>query len=253
MCNLSVAGKSVCGATMIVDVDVGNSRVKWRASHDSGTSNYGVHKTFGEAAEEISDLGVPKRVRLSTVANDRVTHDVEDAAAGWGCVVERAQTTGAAGGITCGYDDPKTMGVDRWLALIAAWHQHKTACVVVDAGSAVTIDVLESTGQHRGGYIVPGMMMMRSSLLGGTAKILIRDEVRRAVTPGVSTQEAVDHGALLMLRSFIKAVYEELLCAESHAKIIVTGGDGELLLPLSSHEAIYSRDLVLDGLAVVFP
>lgn len=251
--NLLVVAKSACGAMMIVDVDVGNSRLKWRVSHDSGIITSGVNKNFDDAVKEIGELGVPTRIRLSSVANDGVTKEVEAAAAYWGCNVQKAQTTRNAGGITCGYDRPESMGVDRWLAVIAAWQQCQGACVVVDAGSAVTVDVLESTGQHRGGYIVPGMMMMRNSLLGGTAKILVSDEVRRDVTPGVSTQEAVDHGAILMLRSFVETVHEELLCSEAGAKIIVTGGDGQFLLPLKGREAVYCKDLVLDGLAVVFP
>jgi len=251
--NLLVVAKSVCGVVMIVDVDVGNTRVKWRVRHDSGVNTHGVHKTFDDAAKEIGVQGVPTRIRLSSVGNGSVTREVETAAAHWGCIVQKAQTTKNAGGITCGYERPESMGVDRWLALLAAWQQYQGACVVVDAGSAVTIDVLDSAGRHRGGYIVPGVMMMRNSLLGGTANILLSEGFRREVTLGVSTQEAVDHGALLMLRSFVEAVHEELLCSEANAKIFVTGGDGEMLVPLKDREAVYCKDLVLDGLAVLFP
>lgn len=252
-CSLSAVEKSACEVAVIVDVDMGNTRVKWRATQDNQVRGQGAHGTFGEAVSAISTLGSPERIRLSSVANDNLTHDVEAAARRWGCGLQVAHTTKSAGGVTCGYERPESMGVDRWLALIAAWQQYQCACVVVDAGSAVTIDVLDSRGQHRGGYIVPGMVMMRNSLLGGTAKIHVSDEIRRDITPGLSTQEAIDHGMLFMLRAFVDVVHEELSVREVNAKIIVTGGDGELLLPLKSPEAAYHRDLVMDGLAVIFP
>ena len=73
--------------------------------------------------------------------------------------------------MTSGYRDPERLGVDRWLALIAARERSKQPTVIVDAGSACTIDLLDSEGRHLGGYILPGLTAMGEALVRGTHQI----------------------------------------------------------------------------------
>ncbi|TNE83462.1 MAG: type III pantothenate kinase [Gammaproteobacteria bacterium] len=239
---------------MIVDIDVGNSRMKWRAQKGGVTLGRGESFAFDSVVmAEIDRLGSPARIRLSNVANDTMARQVEAAAQHWDCALQRAETTEQLAGVVCGYDNPATMGVDRWLALLAAWKAYQGACVVVDAGSAVTVDLLDGSGLHRGGYIVPGLPLMREALLGGTARVRVVDIAETDITPGRTTQQAVGHGSLLMLSALVASAAAQLSESESSIKIVVTGGDGGVLLPLIEGDVCYRQDLVLDGLAVMFP
>ena len=77
----------------------------------------------------------------------------------------------AAAGVVNGYADPSLLGVDRWVAVVGAYHRVRGAVVVADIGTAATIDVVAADGRHRGGYIVPGPRLMVASLLGGTSDL----------------------------------------------------------------------------------
>ncbi|WP_461518104.1 type III pantothenate kinase [Porticoccus sp.] len=238
---------------MIVDIDVGNSRIKWRTLCAGVVSGRGVDTEFNDGvAKAIRCQGSPARIRLSNVGDESVWQQIENVARQWDCPVQRAITTARAGGVVCGYDVPSTMGVDRWLALLAAWQHCRGSCVVVDAGSAITVDLLGAGGVHQGGYIVPGLSLMRQSLLGGTAGVRVGNEIEVCVKPGRSTQQAVVHGGLLMVRSLVEGAVSQLT-ANLPVKIVVTGGDGELLVPLLKGDVCYIGDLVMDGLDVLFP
>lgn len=239
---------------MIVDIDVGNSRVKWRTIRDGEVTARGVDSMFSDGmVQEIYRQGAPERVRLSNVGKDAVGVEIEGIARQWGCSVQCATTAAEACGVVCGYEKPSTMGVDRWLALLAAWQQCKCSCAVVDAGSAITVDLLSTEGVHQGGYIVPGLSLMRRSLLGGTANVRVSSDIEVSLTPGRTTQQAVMHGGLLMVVGLVEGAVGQLKSTDLPAKIIVTGGDGELLLPLFKGGACYIGDLVMDGLGVLFP
>ena len=239
---------------MIVEIDVGNSRVKWRTVCGGVVKERGVDSAFNDSmAEQICRYGVPDRVRLSNVGDDSAVQKIEALAKDWGCTVQCAVTTAEAGGVVCGYDVPADMGVDRWLALLAAWQYSKRSCVVVDAGSAITVDLLAADGLHQGGYIVPGLSLIRQSLLGGTAKVRVSSDIYVGVSPGRTTQQAVIHGSLLMLGGLVEGAVGQLMTMGVPPQILVTGGDGELLLPLLSGDACYIGDLVMDGLSVLFP
>lgn len=240
---------------MIVDIDVGNSRIKWRTLDGGVVTARGAGPHFGEELiQAIVAQGSPERVRLSSVGSESVGRAVANAAARWDCPLQCAATTGQAGGVVCGYDDPAAMGVDRWLALLAARQMVQGACVVVDAGSAITMDLMDLSGSHLGGYILPGLSMIRHSLLGGTARIVVNDDVVDVSTaPGRTTQQAVVHGSLLMVSALTEKSVQRLATDNQAIKIIVTGGDGKLLLPVLGGDACYIDELVMDGLSVLFP
>ena len=141
----------------VLDLDWGNSRIKWRCGAAAGsvaTSDW----------QELPELRVD-RVRLSRVGGTDSDDEIHGALTRrYGVAVERAVTTSALAGVVCGYDEPASMGVDRWLALIAAWREFGRALVVADFGTAITVDFVDADGQHEGGYIVPGIGLARSAL-----------------------------------------------------------------------------------------
>ena len=145
------------------------------------------------------------------------------------------------------------MGVDRWLAVVAAYHQFHQPCVVVDIGSAITVDIVDGSGQHLGGYIVPGIRMMRQSLYRGTNKVKVALEGHDGIGPGKSTVQAVSQGGLLMVKAMIEYVAKDLVVAGLVVPVVITGGDAAHLVDVLVGEVHHVPELVLDGLAIVVP
>jgi type III pantothenate kinase len=139
------------------------------------------------------------------------------------------------------------------LAIIAAWRQLGRACVVVDAGSAITIDCLDNSGKHLGGYIIPGIGLMRAALVAGTEKIRV-DADEYSLLPGLNTAQAVGHGGLLAAVAAVKMA-ADLLCRQLDVSpaILLTGGDAPLLLATFGEEVIHAPELVFEGLGLVLP
>jgi type III pantothenate kinase len=161
-----------------------------------------------------------------------------------------------AHGIECGYHDPSTLGVDRWLALLAGRRLLAGAFAVVSAGTAVTFDAVDAAGQHLGGLILPSDRLMLESLAANTRQIGAVDPAveRPAVDAllGRSTAEAVAHGAGLAVAAAIdRAVGIVQTRLGGTVELLVTGGDAGRLAPWLESEAIIRADLVLEGLAIV--
>lgn len=151
-------------------------------------------------------------------------------------------------GITLAYDDPGTLGADRLAALIAA----KVGCpgntCIVDCGTAVTVDVLDSEGMHRGGVIFPGLASMRAALEMDTAIDLNREGGSLAI-PATSTRDAIYSGCLSAVAGGINQTVDRMQAeGEPFEQIILTGGDAELLMPLLAQPVIHEPDWILEGL-----
>tara|TARA_R110000822_G_scaffold122481_1_gene256619 strand:+ start:4844 stop:5566 length:723 start_codon:yes stop_codon:yes gene_type:complete len=240
---------------MIIEIDIGNTRIKWRCLQHGVVQARGVVES-GERdgwASTIRDNYLPEMIRLACVGDRALVDWVDNLAQKWGCVVQEALTTREVAGIRCGYDEPEVMGVDRWLAVVAAYHQFHQPCVVVDVGSAITVDIVDSSGQHLGGYIVPGFRMMRQSLYMGTNKVKVKLDGHDGVGPGKATAQAVSRGGLLMVKAMIEHAAKDLSVAGFSVPVVITGGDATHLVDVLAGEVHHVPELVLDGLAIVVP
>lgn len=231
---------------MILDIDAGNTRIKWRVLDQGRAISCGDQLTESVrqlAALDITDAESIQRIRLSSVAGSDIIESLQNQ---FNCPLEFAVVDESAAGIICGYKDYQQLGVDRWLAVIAAHKKTADSLIVVDAGSAVTIDIVGAQGAHQGGYIVPGLRLMHQALWQGTEHIKVEAKsVANITTPGRSTDDAVDKGCLLLLVSTIESLVNQYGC-----KLVITGGDGLMLRDQLSVPADYYPDLVLEGLAV---
>ena len=140
--------------------------------------------------------------------------------------------------------------------MLAAWVRYKKPICIVDCGSAVTIDLVASSGLHMGGYILPGLRLGVEGLLRGTDKIVVDfDNLSKAtLTLGQNTTEAVYNGAVFSLEASVNAAMKTLResCKEEGCILLLTGGDGRLLSELTTLESVYDEDLVLYGLKLYF-
>ena len=240
---------------MILEIDVGNTRIKWRTSLNGvGLSRGSVdNEELGCWLQGLDKAFVPNKVRLSCVAGRDIVACIAKQSDQWGSLLLEAKTSEAVAGVCCGYDDPLSMGVDRWLAVVAAHHRFRQPCVVVDAGSAITVDIVDGQGQHLGGYIVPGFEMMHQSLFHGTSKVKVASVGRTNLAPGCSTEQAVTQGSLLMVKSMIESIVENQQINGLLVQVVVTGGDGHHLIAVLDDSVCFDAELVLDGLKLVIP
>jgi type III pantothenate kinase len=146
-------------------------------------------------------------------------------------------------GLINAYDSPEQLGVDRWLALLAALHYHRGG-MVVDVGTAVTLDVVAGHGQHIGGIILPGFGLLRQSLVSGTAALGLSDGQYHC-SLATNTAEAIDSGCMNAVIGMIHHVMDQHPAVE---RIILTGGDAVHLLPWIKPAVVYDELLVLKGL-----
>ena len=89
----------------------------------------------------------------------------------WACETIFAKVESSAAELRNGYEQPQQMGVDRWVAMLAAWERHHAAACIVDCGTAITLDVVSESGHHLGGVIAPGISLMHEALASRTAQL----------------------------------------------------------------------------------
>ncbi|HXF67152.1 MAG TPA: type III pantothenate kinase, partial [Burkholderiales bacterium] len=150
-------------------------------------------------------------------------------------------------GVRSAYERPRELGPDRWAALIGAWHLYRGPCVVVNAGTAMTVDALSGEGVFLGGFIVPGERLMREALARGTAGLGLRAG-RHAYFPA-RTADAIASGALNALAGAIERMVRHMREAGQAAPLLVlSGGDARLLAPRLTGPLEVVDNLVLEGI-----
>ncbi|MHA6561232.1 pantothenate kinase [Pseudomonas alliivorans] len=247
---------------MILELDCGNSFIKWRVigRSDAVVLAGGVVDSDGallDSLQRLPDLTL-SHCRLVSVRNAAETDALVSVLASvFGVRPVCALPTRELAGVVNGYEEFERLGLDRWLAFVGAYHGVQKACLVIDLGTAVTSDFVASDGGHLGGFICPGMPLMRDQLRTHTRRIRYDDATaRRALTdlvPGRSTAEAVERGCSLMIRGFALTQLEiaRAYWGEEFA-VFVTGGDASLIADVLPGARIVP-DLVFVGLALACP
>lgn len=242
---------------MILLLDIGNTRIKWGfLQYDRYCPGSAIaYRAHGLMPlwQAWADI-VPTRVVAANVAGAVVaTVLAEGVAQRWGLAVEYPRAVQAACGITNGYREPEQLGVDRWFAMIGAYHLAGDVTCVVDCGTALTIDALGAGGQHLGGWILPGRQTMQQAVTGATAGVRLEEDFKKAMGHpafGRDTAAALVHGIdAAMLGSVLQAT---VLLQERTRRMpvcVLTGGDAPSLLPLLPTGCHHQPDLVLRGLA----
>ncbi len=241
---------------MILEIDVGNTRLKWRvlAADFVCLERGGSTGELAFLAELYNRFPAVKRARIACVARDSVVDELGEAISVlWGIPVWVAATKRTHAGLQVAYKDPSRLGVDRWLAMLAAYKKAIGAVCVVDCGSAITVDWVDSAGMHQGGYIVPGIEMQKKMLLKATGQIRLEQPVKdRDLSWGCSTEEAVNFGVLRQVASFIDGIVTELSDTGDAPTFFIAGGDAEVLLSVMTTSKKFKccPELVMDGLEV---
>ena len=215
-------------------VDLGNSAVKWR-SHDS--------EVFTEGVDLFSLELLPKAesVWVSAVAHPNIVQAIKAQFTN----VKLVEPLKQFGRLTLSYDDPSKLGADRFLAMLGALeHFPDIPLLVIDAGSAVTFDVLDSKGLHQGGLIMPGIKVLRESFI----KFSTNDVSLKTVELKNSTQEAWKSGTHAMLVSAINSQIRNFELKYPSGVVTICGGIAKEILKELPVSVKPFDNLVLDGL-----
>ncbi len=245
--------------TQILVIDVGNSRMKWAVRGPSGWTARGAVPTQDIGTLAVRDwqtLERPARAIGVNVAGEAARVRVEGQLARWRLPVEWLTATAEGGGVTNGYETPSQLGPDRWVSLIAARRRALAAnesipraCVVVNAGTAVTIDALDGDGKFRGGLILPGIDLMLRSLADRTAGL--RTPPGRFAPFPTRTPDAVFSGAVQAACGAIEQMRKQIRGHGPEVTCYLGGGDAEHVAPLLQGPVEVVDNLVLEGVLVL--
>ena len=246
---------------MILLFDVGNTSCKWRLMFSdllvcSGRDLVVGDVNFPELIQsKLSQMNFVGRLRIvvSSVASDEQNIQLyKYLQSTLGVCAEFVVVLRDFVGVRAAYAELANLGVDRWLAMIAAYNEFKSSCLIVDAGTAITIDVLAGDGRHLGGMIAPGLNLVGGALYSNTAKVKFDDvNFNPSAGLGESTVECVSLGVSMMVDGFVNSALRRWSVETS--VVIWSGGDGKKLFDECGHEVgvhCMRESLVFDGLLI---
>jgi type III pantothenate kinase len=149
------------------------------------------------------------------------------------------------------YATPATLGADRWVGALAA-HAEFSRAIVVDCGSATTINLVEADGVFRGGPIAPGVAALRAGMAHATPRLPPAALDAIPCWPPDSSQAAVDVGVLVGYCGLVERLVAEMLrVARGPADVVLTGGQSALLAQHGRLRAHLRPQLIHDGLRLL--
>jgi len=195
----------------------------------------------------------PRQVLVSCVGRQEIRDVLSSAAQRhWSHGLSFLSVPKQGCGVSNAYDEPETMGSDRWAVLVAAYHLVPGAVCVVDCGTAMTLDVVDHQGRHQGGLILPGYHLQQQCIVERAATIRTKDDEALAVSHsglGQSTLSCLRQGSLMALQGAISQVmgFKE----STDIKLVLTGGDAKLVAEGLPWHYQVEPHLVLQGLAII--
>ena len=193
--------------------DVGNTRLKWAAVESTQQPSDRQKKLWAysgsisskslaspEHKAELADyiaktLPKPDAIGFACVAGKELVENLQSLFPQWNDLSwKQLKGDSQYHGLRTLYQDPSTLGADRWAAVIGARALSNSNTLIINAGTATTIDLLGSNGVHYGGWILPGLELMQKSLEGNTAQLplAVREETGNGF--GLSTNKAIIGG-----------------------------------------------------------
>ena len=241
---------------MILAIDAGNSRVKWGwyQRDDRGGGGWSSIATvslieFAASSDQINPFSAthenPSRIIISNVAGE----GAHQLLLNWTRIFE-AEPLWLKGeaercGVASRYERPEQLGPDRWAALVAARAlEPGRACLVVNAGTATTVDALSAGGEFIGGLIVPGVDLMRFVLHEHTGSLPLQPG--NFVRAPRNTVDAIETGCRHAQAGAVERMHRAL---GGDSVCLVSGGGGPALIERLELPCRYVENLVLEGLA----
>ena len=212
---------------MYLLIDIGNTRIKWQQRDDEH-----IELTDSILVEEFMDVDFStiksiKKIIISNVNHSIVLDKLKEILSKFKCPIIEANPISNEYLIN-DYEDHKTLGIDRWLTALGAWKLYQRPLLVINAGTAITIDLVEldkeSKAHFQGGMILPGIAISLAVLNNSTN--LIDTEIGKSQYPSLNTKDAVTTGIMTSIQGAVNLVCRKL---PSSLPILLTGGDANLI------------------------
>lgn len=228
-------------------LDIGNSRIKY-AVFDRQNTDFTVDIIID--CDHLKGLiESSQQVLLSSVGHQDQVNEIRLMCEQTSKSLFEAKTESESLGISCAYAEPKNLGVDRWLAILAARQLTLLPVAVIDLGTAATCDIVVAN-QHTGGWIAPGFELMRSALIENTQKVFGDTSIPDVLQLGDATPNCVNMGCLASIQGFILSAQQILQSQSDDYLILVTGGNQQLIQNMPVKNIIFEENLVLRGLTL---
>lgn len=156
-------------------------------------------------------------------------------------------------GLNIRVDIPSQVGADRIVAAVAALGEYKAPLVLIDMGTATTIEVVEPDNVYLGGVIFPGVMVSLDSLTSRAAQLpgINLDQPKNVI--GKNTVDCMRSGMMYGTAAMLDGVIDRIAEELGHSSTIVaTGGLAQFITPLCRHEIILEKELLLKGLNIIY-
>lgn len=224
-------------------IDAGNTRAKWRYLNNKEVQSEGVFAYADDLPSVWQGFDSVSKVWVASVTEQphlqALLQEKYQAKVHW-----LHHPLASTGYFQHCYEHPERLGVDRWLAMLGARRHSQKAVLVVDAGTALTIDLMSADNKHEGGYIVPGVQMAQDALFNNTAKVkpFAGEQGVDQMAPGQNTYNCVAAGIQRQRFALVQSVINEF----QNYQPFICGGDGQWLA--QQLNLYYYNNLVLDGM-----
>lgn len=259
---------------MILLADAGNTRLKWAYLNNGKRSqqfaeNYQrlsaveqLEEIFENTQASSEDRSVIKRLLLISVLGEAFIEQIKTICEKQHIVLHLVRSSATKLGIQNAYENPKQLGNDRFVSLIAAHHlQAGKHSIIVSCGTAVTIDAITATGQHLGGLILPGLQSFSSKLVEKAA-LLETPKSQNAVLFAKNTADAIFSGTIFGLIEAINGISLRMKntlqqsdlgnnLEKQATTIILTGGDAETIHQYLADSTVRQDDWLMQGLQII--
>lgn len=226
-------------------IDIGNTRIKYAKSLPNAPLKVATTDNVQSVLQHNPSI---KKVIMGSVKSNELTQKTFQQCQSLGIQLVNVQTESQRFGIQCAYKDFHNLGVDRWLAVLAARLHTELPVAIIDAGTAMTCDLV--VGQkHLGGWIAPGFTMMRDAVTTKTDKVFGNQKRPNQLLLGDTTEDCVNFGCMAMLQGMLTSAQKILESHASEYRIYVCGGDQDLIEYNENEKIQLKPDLVLEGLA----
>lgn len=237
---------------MKIFFEVGNSRCKYATEVNGSLSTMQYIVTSALTERWLSDVftGVTD-CYLADVANSQTRYVLNSWCKKNAINFQQLVSAAKSKGVRCAYKKAEQFGVDRWLTLLAAHRLFPAQdSLIIDAGTATTVDFIDSTGQHHGGWILAGIGTCVSALLDNTANVRAQTKSVKTLSFADNTSDAVNQGAWAATIGFVKQaqylVINNYKVAPDDLAVIFTGGNGKIL-----HQQLALNSTFIDNLVII--
>ena len=259
-------------------IDAGNTCLKWaildgqflseqqRCFYSKKTAT----KQFSDLLEELfekQNVSISDIIMVS-VLGDMFNQQAHKTALYYCSSFSHIQSIEVLVGVKNAYDDPSKLGADRFVGLIAAYHlsnkrqEKKKACIIVDSGTATTIDAVDAQGQHLGGLILPGLDLCSRSLLKNTQQLPLwgaadSSKDLKCNLFSTNTSDAIYTASILGLSGAIEHISlkmeDEIKSKEGSVQVdkYLCGGSTQEIFPYLNSDFQPQEDLIMLGLKLI--